>query len=186
MVKAKYEGCSCIGSSDPYQHIASAEEVADILHLAELMKASQSGPSTPACDNEKLSALPASIFSSGSNNVYQHFCESWSPSAGDMHKVVDPAGKNTLPGPHTRLGGRGHFSEARAPPPNPSIWSQYRFSLGFKAMQGGGSCSADCAAAFEQAGTACRQQGGMSRPQHRISFQTPSSIEAPATAATGG
>jgi len=40
MVKGEYKGCSYISSSDPYEHIVSAEEIADILYLAELMKAS--------------------------------------------------------------------------------------------------------------------------------------------------
>ncbi|KXJ93558.1 hypothetical protein Micbo1qcDRAFT_203626 [Microdochium bolleyi] len=157
----EYKGCPCVSSPYAYVYIASHEEITAMIHLAELFANSQPPPASAACDVENMTEVPASVFFSSRNNVYHHFCTSWSPSVGDLHMDVNAAGDNLLPEPHTRPrpGGWGG-SSARAPPPDPSIWSQYKFSLNYKPNQGGGSCSADCTAAFEKIGTACRQNGG--------------------------
>ncbi|KAH7029901.1 uncharacterized protein B0I36DRAFT_412362, partial [Microdochium trichocladiopsis] len=177
VIKGKYERCPCLGSAYPFEHVLSPEEVADMVYLADLLAQSEPAPAEPACDNENMTELPASVFLSASNNVYHHFCENWSPSSGEMRMDVNAAGDNILPEPHTRIQRGDRYPYARAPPPDPSIWSDYTFSLSYKPSKGGGSCSADCTAAFEKVGTACRQQGGMSRPWSSRVFRLPPLFE---------
>ncbi|KAK8015582.1 hypothetical protein PG991_008470 [Apiospora marii] len=112
------------------------------------------GPSAN-CDMDNLSDIPGNVFGGSKNNVYHHFCERWVADY-DPKMRVDAAGNNKDPEII-----KSKKIQGRTPPPNPKVYKDHDFNLGFKPSGGEGKkqCAQNCTVAFDTLYSTCSNTG---------------------------
>ncbi|KAK8057591.1 hypothetical protein PG996_011528 [Apiospora saccharicola] len=112
------------------------------------------GPSAN-CDMDNLSKIPGNVFGGSKNNVYHHFCDNWVADV-EAKMRVDAAGNNKDPEII-----KSKKIQGRTPPPNPNVYKDTDFNLGYKPSGGDGKkqCAQNCTVAFDTLWSTCSNTG---------------------------
>ncbi|KAK0631421.1 hypothetical protein B0T14DRAFT_549246 [Immersiella caudata] len=141
---APNKDCPCTGPAVPVIYRASPMKI-KLLRDLRTRRENRFKPTCPIVMTE----IPSDLFSSSQFNIHNHFCSGWVKDA--PHKMtVDSKGANTLPEPIRKV------VVARAPPANPSSFSDFRFDLAYEPKKSGECTVTDCNKAFGNIASVCR------------------------------